>query len=127
MKKILILEGSETFASELKDYFTAQKDYEVCGVTGDGAEGLELLESQSPSIAIIDLLLKNKDGFEVLEGVKKLGRKTDVIVLGNFMDDIIVGQAMELGARYYFMKPVSAKLVGERTLMLCDGSHWKNA
>ena len=108
MKRILILESNEAFAGELANYFSTQKDCEVCGVTGDGEEGIKLLEKFSPNVAVISLFLKNLDGFGVLEEAKRSGRKTDFIVLGNFSDDAIINRAIALGARYYFMKPVSA-------------------
>ena len=81
MKRILILESNETFANELKEYFNGKKEFEVCGVTNDGAEGLKLLDSQSPAVTILSLFLQNADGFTVLEEAKRLGKKTDFIVL----------------------------------------------
>ncbi len=118
MKRILIMESNEGFAGELAAYFAAQKEFEVCGVTDDGAEGLKLLESHSPAVVVMSLFLKNKDGFSVLEEAKRSGKKTDFIVLGNFADDAIINRAIALGARYYFMKPVSAELVGSRAAEL---------
>ncbi len=120
MKRILILESNQAFAKELKEYFDGRKDFEVCGVTGDGEEGLKLLDSQTPAVTIVSLFLQNADGFTVLEEAKRLGKKTDFIVLGNFSDDKIINRAISLGARYYFMKPVSALLVGDRVLELCS-------
>ncbi len=121
MKKILILESNEGFAEELAGYFGAQKECEVCGVTGDGEEGLRLLDKFSPNVTVISLFLKNKDGFTVLEEARRSGKKTDFIVLGNFSDDAIINRAIALGARYYFMKPVSADIVGERAMELTAG------
>ncbi len=113
MKRILILESNESFANELSTYFT-EKGYEVAGVTGDGAEGMKLLQSTAPSVVVLSLLLKNGDGFTVMEAAKSGGKKVDFIVLGNFSDDKIISRAIALGARYYLMKPVPAELVGER-------------
>ena len=54
MKKILIMESNDTFAAQLADYFS-RAGYDVCGVTGDGAEGLALLEKTSPDVAVVSL------------------------------------------------------------------------
>ncbi len=113
MKRILILESNEAFAGELAALFT-KEGYDVCGVSADGAEGLKLLESASPAIVVMSLLLKTCDGFTVMEEARKSGKKADFIVMGNFTDDKIINRAIELGARYYLMKPVSAELVEER-------------
>lgn len=113
MKKVLILESNEAFAKELSLYFSAE-GYEVCGVSGDGAEGLALLEKNEPCTVVLSLLLKTLDGFTVLEEARKSGRKADFVVTGNFSEDRIINRVIALGARYYLMKPVSAQVVGER-------------
>ena len=117
MKKILILESNETFAEELSSHFS-RAGYEVCGVTGDGGEGLALLEKCAPGVVVTSLLLTTLDGFTVMERAKKAGNKADFIVLGNFTDDKIINRAIALGARYYLMKPVSAEIVEERVAEL---------
>lgn len=122
MKKILILESNEAFAKELAEHFAERKEFEVVGVSGDGAEGLKLIESTSPAVTVLSLLLKKMDGFSVMEEAKRQGRKTEFIVLGNFSDDKIINRVISLGARYYFMKPISAELVGDRVEEMCaDG------
>ncbi len=113
MKRVLILESNEAFAAELSQHFE-KEGYTVCGVSGDGAEGLVLLEKNAPNVVVISLLLKGLDGLTVMERARKEGVKADFIVLGNFADDKIINRAIALGARYYLMKPVPAQLVEER-------------
>lgn len=113
MIRILILESNSSFAGELSACFT-KDGYDVCGVSDDGAEGLKLLDKLSPAVVVLSLLLKNADGFTVMEEARRTGKKTDFIVLGNFSDDKIINRAIALGARYYLMKPVSASVVAER-------------
>ncbi len=110
MKKILILESNESFALELAACFK-DAGYDVCGTTGDGNEGIALIEKHSPDATVVSLMLRNADGISVLERAKG---KTNFIVLGNFSDDAIIRRAIDAGARYYIMKPVSADVVGMR-------------
>ena len=117
MKRVLILESNEAFAAELSDCFS-QAGHVVCGVTGDGTEGLALLEKGAPDLVVVSLLLTGVDGFTVMERARKEGVKADFIVLGNFADDKIIGRAIALGERYYLMKPVSAQVVEERAAEL---------
>ena len=118
MKRVLILESNETFAAELSTYFE-KEGYTVCGVTGDGAEGLTLLEKNAPNVVVASLLLTGVDGFTVMERAKKEGIKADFVVLGNFADDRII-RAISLGAKYYLMKPVSAQIVEERVAEITE-------
>ncbi len=111
---VLILESNPGFAEDVKSAIAAREGLKVCGVTGDGSEGLELIKSQNPAVIVLDLLLKNLDGFNIMEAVKKEGRRVEFIVIGNFSDDKIINRAISLGARYYLMKPVDAEVVADR-------------
>ena len=113
------MEGNEAFAGELAKLFQ-EGGYEVCGITDDGAEGLKIMSKHSPSVAVMSLLLKNLDGFSVMEEAKREQRKTDFIVLGNFSDDKIINRVINLGARYYLMKPVSASVVYDRAAEIAE-------
>ncbi len=118
MTKILILESNLAFAEELNEYFSSREGYAVCGVTDDGALGMQMMEREEPSVVLLSLLLKNSDGFSVLEqGVKKY-KRTAFVVMGNFSDDRIVTRTITLGARYYLMKPVTPEVVEERISQL---------
>ncbi len=112
--QVLILESNEAFAEALKNALSERENFAVCGVTGDGAEALELIKSGNPSVVVLSLFLKNLDGFTVMEEVRKEQRKTEFIVMGNFADDKIINRAISLGARYYLMKPVEAGVVADR-------------
>ena len=112
--QILILESNEAFAEELRKELSARNGFNVCGVSDDGAEGIELMKSAGPSIVVLSLFLRNLDGFTVMEEARKEQRKADFIVMGNFSDDKIINRAISLGAKYYLMKPVSASVVADR-------------
>ena len=112
--QILILESNEGFSKELREELSAHEGFNVCGVTDDGAEGIELLKSTNASVVVLSLFLRNLDGFTVMEEARREQKKPEFIVMGNFADDKIINRAIALGARYYMMKPVSAAVVADR-------------
>lgn len=112
-KKVLILESNEQYADELSKQFV-KEGYEVCGVVGSGAEGLELLKKCAPSVVIMNMTLRGADGFSVLEEAGKESVKTVFIALGSYTDDKIVERILSLGANYYLTRPVEARVVCER-------------
>lgn len=118
--QILILESNAAFAEELRGHLSSYENYTLCGISDDGEEGLELIEKTKPTVVLMSLLLKNADGFTVLERAKKNGWKLNFIVLGNFADDKIISRVISLGARYYIMKPVSAEVVAERIAQIVE-------
>ena len=112
-KKVLILESNGAFASELSAQFT-KEGYEVCATTDDGAEGAALLKKHAPAVVVMNMTLREADGFFVLEEAAKESVMPFIIALGSYTDDAIIERVLSLGAKYYLVKPVSAKVVAER-------------
>ena len=94
MTKLLILESNPEFAQQLKAYFAEQDGFSVCGVTDDGAEALRLMETCKPDVVLVSLLLKNLDGFTILEKSARGGRGPLFLAMGNFSDDNIVARTI---------------------------------
>jgi two-component system, OmpR family, phosphate regulon response regulator PhoB len=77
----------------------------------DGPEAIELARSALPDLIILDIMLPNMEGTEVLKVLKKdaLTEKIPVVMLtakGEELDRIV---GLELGADDYIIKPFSVK------------------
>ena len=104
MKNILVAEDEEFLIRALKDNLEAEGCTVDTAVNGE--EAMERLRSRRPDIILLDLLMPKKDGFSVLEEVKKSSewRLIPVIVLSNLGGDAEIKRALELGADDYFVK-----------------------
>lgn len=104
MKKILIIEDDDSIREIQKDYLE-MSGYEVIE-SADGDDGLLKIESKSPALVVLDLMLPGRDGFEIL---KKIGDKKDipVIVLSAIDGEMSKIKAINLGADDYITKPFS--------------------
>ena len=106
MKRILILivEDENFLVKALKDNFEAA-GY-VVDVALDGEDAIEKVQMSHPDLVLLDLLLPKKDGFFVLETLKKNPelQKIPVIVLSNFGGDDSIKRAITAGADDYLVK-----------------------
>ena len=104
MNKILIVEDEEFLVRALKDNLEA----EGCTVDAvmNGEEAVERLRAHRPDLILLDLLMPKRDGFYVLEQVKKSPelKLIPVIVLSNLGGDAEIKRALEMGADDYFVK-----------------------
>lgn len=81
--------------------------YEVV-TASDGAEAIELIKSENPSLIVLDIMMPKIDGLQVCKEVRK-NYTTPIIMLtakGDVIDRI---QALELGADDYVVKPFSPR------------------
>lgn len=100
--KILIAEDEMALghALELK---LEKSGYEVT-LVNDGQAALEALKKSKFSVLLLDIIMPKKNGFEVLEEMKKVKNKTPVIILSNLGQEEDVKKAHTLGAKDYFIK-----------------------
>ena len=75
-------------------------------IAHDGEEALSYLTTHTPDIIVLDLLMPKRDGFYVLEQVKKTKKweHIPVFVLSNLGEPHDIQKAMNLGADDYFVK-----------------------
>ena len=104
MKKILFVEDEESLQSVVKE--TLEKNgYSVLSAL-DGKKGIEVAKSENPDLILLDLILPQKDGFEVLAALKENPNTAviPVIVLTNLEGSADIEKALSLGARTYLVK-----------------------
>ena len=105
MSKVVLLVEDEDFIRDMYKFKLAKSGLTVIEAT-DGKMALEKLSGDLPDVVLLDLMMPNVSGIEVLKHLKKQNITPDlpVIVLTNVMDSQIVAEAKELGARDYFVK-----------------------
>jgi len=105
--KILIVED-ETRLADVLHQGLKEHGY-VVEQAGDGSEGLKAVLSGSYDAVILDVMLPGRDGFEVLQQVRKAGCIVPILMLTarSGVDDRVMG--LNLGADDYLPKPFEFK------------------
>ncbi len=103
-KKILIIEDDK-FLRELIVQKLAREGYNPIEAV-DGEEGLKKIKKEKPDLVLLDLILPEMDGFEVLAQIKndKLFAATPVIILSNLGQKEDIEKGINLGAVDYLIK-----------------------
>jgi DNA-binding response OmpR family regulator len=106
MKKVLVVEDDNVMrAIEIKEL--KKLGHEVLEAS-DGLIAVELAEKQQPNLILLDLMLPEKDGFGVLEDLRKSTTekvsKVPVIVLSNLWSDKDILRTQALKVDGYFVK-----------------------
>lgn len=117
-KRIVLADAAEEFRQMLADMISGEADLTVCAQTGSGEELLDLIARHRPDVVIMDLMLADMDGLEVLE---ELGEdRPKVLVLSAFGGPALAGQISQRGGSYCMLKPCRPQSVIERARLLCD-------
>jgi two-component system alkaline phosphatase synthesis response regulator PhoP/two-component system response regulator VicR len=104
-KKILIVDDEEIIRKFLRINLL-KLGYEVKEAM-DGVQALEQLGKDTYDLLISDVLMPNKNGWELLKAVRSNPKTKDmpVILLTAKNEDADMFQGYELGANYYMTKP----------------------
>lgn len=72
----------------------------------DGAEGLKMAEAQKPDLILLDILLCDENGIDILKKLKenKKTKRMPVIVFTNFDKEETIKESLALGAVDYIIK-----------------------
>jgi DNA-binding response OmpR family regulator len=104
MARILIIEDEAALQDSMTGYLKAEK-FEVSSAL-DGEKGLLMARSDNPDLILLDIILPKKNGFEVLEELKKddKTKKIPVILLTNLESPEDIDKAFAKGASTYLVK-----------------------
>jgi two-component system response regulator RegX3 len=110
-RTILLVEDEEAISEPLATAL-AREGFEPL-VAGTAAKGLELFERRAPDLVLLDVMLPDGDGRDLLRRIRETSR-TPVVMLtarGEEMDRVL---GLELGADDYVTKPFSAAELAAR-------------
>jgi DNA-binding response OmpR family regulator len=84
------------------------------------AAALEMLAKQRTDIAVIDLMLPDREGFTALQAVKRIaGVSTPVVMVAGYAEPLDRAEAKALGADDLLVLPYAVEDVVESVVRLC--------
>nr|WP_320012290.1 response regulator [uncultured Desulfobulbus sp.] len=119
--KVLLVDDEQEFVQTLSDRLNTRNygSYPVF----DGEQAMELLESETPDVMVLDLKMPGMQGVDVLRKTKEVKPEIEVIILTGHGSEEDRKVCLELGAFAYLQKPVDIKELTE----LIDTAHKKVA
>lgn len=103
--KVLIVEDDSTLVRALKDNYIAQ-GFEV-SVAMNGIEALDVAQQWGPDLVILDIMLPQKNGYEVCEELRLAKCAMPIIMLTAKGQEQDIIRGLNLGADDYVTKPFS--------------------
>ncbi len=103
-KKILIIEDEELLYNLLQRKLS-EEGYET-SVAKDGVEGMQMMKEMKPDLILLDIVMPNKNGFEVMDEMQADERlkHIPIIVISNSGQPVEIDKAKDLGAKDWLIK-----------------------
>lgn len=102
--KVLVIESSQEQTKNIS--FSLQLRWPQCTVFSaiEGPKGIELIETESPDLVILDVSVSGIDGLGLISKIRSFC-DVPVIMLTNSNDDMVKVSGLEMGADEYVTKP----------------------
>ena len=101
---LILIADDAAFARRMVKKALKEDSYEILEAS-NGKECLEMITTYSPDCIVLDLLMPELNGFEVLKELHKQDSNIPVIVLSADIQDTTRSQCKELGAFNMLQKP----------------------
>ena len=122
MKKILVVDDNQD-VRDLIVHILSADGFHVFSATG-GANGLAILKANEIDLVLLDVMMPEMSGLEVLEeirnGSNKKIREIPVMMITAKSGTDDIDQALALGANSYLVKPFRGNTVREKVRTLLD-------
>jgi DNA-binding NarL/FixJ family response regulator len=105
----------------------AQPDMEVCGEAADIESALELIVTKRPSLAIVDIALRNGHGIDLIKRIVAAGVNTRMLVVSAYDESFFAERALRAGALGYINKQELQGQVVEALRTVLRGERYLSA
>jgi DNA-binding NarL/FixJ family response regulator len=102
--KILIVDDHPVVREGLAIQISTQPDLEVCGEAEDIAGAMDLLESTCPDVAVVDIVLKNCNGVDLIQRIKHRNPDVRILVWSMYPENLYAERVLRAGAQGYLNK-----------------------
>ena len=123
--KILVIDDELDIREGLFDLLTLEGGYTV-ELAHNGTEGLRKLDGTAYDLVLLDLMMPDMSGMDVLRLVRKTDTETPIFMITAYGSVEAAVDALKLGANDYFSKPWdNEKLIIEIDRMILGGSNMR--
>jgi two-component system chemotaxis response regulator CheY len=110
MANILIADDSIIMRKNLKSIFT-RAGHNIAAEASNGQQAYALYEKCIPDIVTMDITMPVMDGIEAVKKITGSFPDAKIIVISALDQKRMVLEALECGAKYYIIKPVTEEKV----------------
>lgn len=119
--RVLLADDHALVRAGLQALLDKTPDIQVVGQSGDGLQTLELVESTSPDVVLLDISMPGLNGMEVLERLRLTHPQVRVIILTIHDDPAYAVGAVRAGANGYLPKKAAGEELATAMRVVMQG------
>ncbi len=119
--RVMLVDDNAELRASVKTFLEHQDGIVVPCECGNGAEALAAIEKTPVDVVVLDIIMPQMDGYSLMEEIsrRQMENPPQVIVVSALGRDDFIMRAVELGARYYMIKPIELSVLAGRIREVC--------
>jgi DNA-binding NarL/FixJ family response regulator len=109
--KVFLVDDHPIVRQGLVQLISQSDSLEVCGEAGDARSALREVEKSTPDVVVVDLILEDGGGFDLIKSLLKLDSSMKVLVLTMQEEPFYVERAFRSGAHGFLTKNEASEQV----------------
>lgn len=122
--RVVIADDYTIFREGLSALLSLQRDIDVVGEAKDGLDAVQMVQRLQPDILLLDIHMPTLDGLSAIPLIRDGSPRTKVLILSGFLEEELIVQAMEAGARGYLLKTLTHKELAKAIRSTHEGELW---
>jgi len=121
---VLIADDHPIVRKGLRQVIESDPQLKIVAEAGDGQSALDQIEQLEPDVAVLDLDMPGKGGFEVVREMRKSRFATEVIMVTVHGEEDLFNEAMNLAVKGYVLKDTAVSDIIAGIKSVAAGRHF---
>jgi len=123
-KRVAIIDDHPIVRIGVRLMLEAEEDLTCVGEAGSVCEAIDLVETETPDIIVLDLWMGGNDGLELVRNLHAIAPDMDILIY-SMNDELIYGpRVLRAGAAGYVMKDSGLAELSKAIRSVCDGERY---
>lgn len=126
-RRVLLVDDHPLVRERLAEIINREVDLSVCGEAEDRHQALAAVLTTQPHLVIIDLTLKNSDGFELIHDIHSRWPTQLMLVVSMHDESLYAERVLRAGARGYITKQEATRSILDAIRLVLAGNIYLNS
>lgn len=111
MSSAVLIVDDAVFMRNILRAIIKDKGYTVVAEAASGIEAMKALHDHNPDIVILDIILPDVNGLDLLDSILKVRPQVRVVICSSIGQEPIIKKALDHGAKAFIQKPFTPEKV----------------
>jgi two-component system, NarL family, response regulator NreC len=127
MTTIVLSDDHNIVRQGIKALLAAEPDMKVIAEAADASTTIALVNQHKPDVLVLDLMLGEIDGIDVVRQIVSSSPKTAIVILSMYSNEAYVVRALRAGAKAYVLKECTAEELATAVRFAVSGKKYLSA